>query len=110
MKYSILNMSDNNKRILFYMMLSSVILYFIFLPGVSFLYHTGDDYRYAFGGLGKACIKDDGFEFMITLGRPLQAYMDCAVFKFAYTLERMKMIRIFSVVLMGCALGLILEW
>lgn len=83
-----------------------VIFYFIFYPAINILFYAGDDFKYAFGGWHQLCRADDGFEFVLTLGRPLQGYMDCIVFKYAHTLERLSFIRLFSVVVMGCCLGL----
>ena len=90
--------------------ISAVVLYFIFAPAINMLFYAGDDFRYALGGYNKACRLDDGFEFMLTLGRPVQAYMDCLSFKFAYTMERMRIIRIFAVIFMGCGMGLFARW
>lgn len=98
------------KRLFILILASTIVLYFIFAPAVSILYYAGDDYRYAFGAWSKACRSDDGFEFMLTLGRPLQAYLDCLNYKFAYTFERMHYLRLFSVVMMGCTMGLLIDW
>ncbi|EKD70265.1 MAG: hypothetical protein ACD_46C00582G0003, partial [uncultured bacterium] len=52
----------------------------------------------------------DGFYFMQTLGRPLQAYLDCFSYKFGYTLERMGILRAISVALIGVAIALFADW
>jgi len=110
MKNLIQSTGLEKKKIFFVVCLSTFILYFIFAPAVNALYYAGDAYRYAFGGISKACKLDDGFEYMFTLGRPIQAYLDCAIFKFAYTLERMSYVRIVSVILLGCSMGLLIDW
>ena len=99
----------NNKRLLLFIFASTILLYFIFFPAVNSLYYSHDDFRYLFGGFSKACKTDDGFEFMWTLGRPLQAYLDCLNYKFGYTFERMREVRIFSVILLGCGMGLLAD-
>lgn len=98
------------KHTLSFILISSILLYFIFSPAFNILYYAGDDFRYAFGGLSKACSTDDGYYFMITLGRPLQALLDCASYKFAYNLEHMQILRIISVCIMGVGMGLFAEW
>ncbi len=95
------------KRLISYILLSFVVLYVIFSPAINQLYYSSDDFRYAFGGLNKTCVSDDGFEFMLTLGRPIQAYIDCASYKFAYTLERMQILRLFSLLLLATTIGLL---
>src|SRR3990167_1337439 len=102
--------THRHRQIFLYMMVSSILLYFVFSPAINVIYYGGDDYRYAFGGLNKACQADDSFSFMWTLGRPLQAYIDCLTFKFAYTIERMSVVRLLAVVCMGCAMGLLVDW
>ncbi|OGT47442.1 MAG: hypothetical protein A3E83_01710 [Gammaproteobacteria bacterium RIFCSPHIGHO2_12_FULL_41_20] len=89
---------------------STLLFYFIFSPAINILHYFGDDYRYAFGGFFKSCSGDDGYYFMRTIGRPMQAYLDCLNYKFAFTLERMKMLRGLSVVLLGWAVGLFAAW
>jgi len=106
---NILNLTDR-KRIFLYILASIVLFYFILSPAITILYYAADDYRYALGGLNKACGTDDGFYFVLTLGRPLQGYMDCWNYKFGYTLEHMKIIRFISVLLMGWAAGLFADW
>src|SRR3990167_1594667 len=98
-----------NQRLFALIFSSMVLLYFVFLPATNLLYYAGDDFRYAFGGFTKACKTDDSFEFMWTLGRPLQAYLDCLTYKFAYTLERMRDVRLLSVILLGCGMGLLAD-
>lgn len=103
-------MSENRKYTLIYIFASTVLLYFIFAAAVNILYYAGDDYRYALGGYDKACSTDDGFYFMLTLGRPIQAYLDCLNYKFAFTLEHMRLIRWLAVLLLGCGMGLYADW
>lgn len=98
------------KWLVIYTLISIALLYLIFAPAMNFLYYGGDDYRYAFGNPGLSCRRDEGFSFMVTVGRPLQAYMDCLSFRYAYTLERMRDIRLIAVLLMGCSMGLIADW
>ena len=97
-------------RLLTFILASIILLYFIFAPGINGTYYACDDFRYAFGGLHQSCKSDDGFEFMLTLGRPIQAYLDCINYKFAYTTERMSLARLSSVSLMGCGMGLLAEY
>ncbi len=97
-------------RLLTFVILSIIIFNFILAPAVNILYYAADDFRYAFGGFSKACSTDDGFYFVLTLGRPIQAYMDCLNYKLGYTLQHMAVIRFISVVLMGCAAGFFAEW
>ena len=97
-------------RLLTFIILSIILFNFILAPGVNILYYAADDFRYAFGGYAKACGTDDGFYFVLTLGRPIQAYMDCLNYKLGYTLQHMVVIRFISVVLMGCAAGFFAEW
>lgn len=99
-----------SQSILFYIVASVLLLYFIYEPAIHILYYAGDDYRYAFGGADKSCGTDDGFYFMLTLGRPIQAYLDCLNYKFAYTLERMSVLRLIAVCLMGCGMGMLAQW
>ncbi len=101
---------EERKWLLIYSLCSIALLYLIFAPAINFLYYGGDDYRYTFGNPGLSCAKDDGYHFMMTLGRPLQAYMDCLSFRYAFTVERMRDIRIVAVLLMGCSAGLIADW
>lgn len=100
----------NRGRLLTFILASIILLYFIFAPGINGTYYAADDFRYAFGGYNQSCKNDDGFEFMLTLGRPLQAYLDCINYKFAYTMERMSIARLISVFLMGCGMGLLAEY
>lgn len=104
------NAMAKKERLLMFILFSILLLYFIFAPALNGLFYTGDDFRYAFGGYGKSCGGDDGFYFMKTLGRPLQAYIDCLSYRFAYTFERMRVVRFISVVLLGCVMGLLAEW
>src|SRR3990167_1706681 len=104
------NIRHYNGSILAFSIVGVMAMYFIFAPAINLLYYNVDAFRYVYGGFGQSCKSDDGFEFMLTLGRPLQAYLDCFVYKFAYTLERMKTIRLISIILMGCATGLFAEW
>ncbi len=99
----------NQKRTLICIIISIFFVYLIFSPSVNLLYYASDDFRYALGGLHKSCSADDGFGFVKTLGRPIQAYLDCGSYKFGYTLERMRVLRLVSVVLMGFASGLLAD-
>src|SRR3990167_7801528 len=105
-----MSMVDRQKMNIAFMVAGATIMFFIFAPAINIPFYNGDAYRYVFGGFGQSYKSDVGFEFMLTLGRPLQAYLDCFVYKFAYTLERMKTIRLISIILMGCATGLFAEW
>lgn len=96
---------DKNVLILI-IFLSVVSFIFIFLPAINLPYYAGDAYRYALGGIYQSCKADDGFEFMLTLGRPLQAYLDCFVYKFAYSFEHMKIVRLLAVTLSGIAMAM----
>lgn len=102
--------AEERKWLLIYSLCSIAFLYLVFAPAINFLYYGGDDYRYTFGNPGLSCSKDDGYHFMMTLGRPLQAYMDCLSFRYAFTVERMRDIRLIAVLLMGCSVGLIADW
>ncbi|HLB41342.1 MAG TPA: hypothetical protein VJN02_00570 [Gammaproteobacteria bacterium] len=106
---SIQSLSDRN-RLLMFIIASVVLLYFIFAPATHILYYGGEDFRYAVGGAKRLCKHDDGFYFMKTLGRPLQAYMDCIVYKFTHTLQQMIFIRILAVVMLGIGMGLLADW
>lgn len=97
-------------RLLTYFLVSAAFLYFVFSPAINILYYAGDSFRYAFGGFDKRCGTDDGFYFMMTLGRPLQAYLDCVSYKFAYTMERMAILRMVSVGLLALAVALFSDW
>lgn len=101
--------TKDRKQLFFLICASIFILYFIFSPALNTLYHTGEDLRYTFGGYNKTCASDDGFYFVMTLGRPLQGYMDCLSYKYGFSLEHMRIIRIFSVALMGCGMGLLAD-
>ncbi|EKD71525.1 MAG: hypothetical protein ACD_46C00168G0001, partial [uncultured bacterium] len=57
-------------RLITYLFISVILLYFVFSPAINILYYSSDDFRYAFGGFDKSCSTDDGFYFMQTLGRP----------------------------------------
>ena len=100
----------SRKRLIIFIFISTIVLYFVFSPATNLLYYVGDDFRYAFGGWSKTCGSDDGFYFAKTIGRPIQAYMDCLNFKFAYTLEHMRIVRFISICLLGCSMGLLAEW
>ena len=89
---------------------STLILYLIFSPSIHILHYSGDDFRYSFGGMTKSCAKNDDYHFMLTIGRPLQTFIDCLGFKFAYTLEGMRVIRIVTVVTIGVTMGLLADW
>lgn len=93
-------------RLLTYVFVSILLLYFIFAPAIHILYYGGEDLHYTFGGFDKSCSTDDGYYFMRTLGRPFQAQMDCLSYKFAYTMERMVILRAISVGLMALAVAL----
>lgn len=93
-----------------YLFASFIGLYFIFGPAIHILYYSNDDYHYVLGGFGKSCHLDDGFYFMKTLGRPLQAYIDCMSFQFAYTLEAMRMLRLTAVILLASIWALLTFW
>ena len=113
MAHQIMKINDivtNHASSIAFVFAGAIVMFFIFSPAIHISFYNGDAYRYVFGGFGQSCKSDDGFEFMLTLGRPLQAYLDCFVYKFAYTLERMKVIRLLSVVLMGCTMGMFAEW
>lgn len=97
-------------RVANYILISIVILYFILAPGVNILYYGGEDFRYAMGGAHRTCGGDDGFYFMKTLGRPLQAYMDCVVYKSIYSLNQLPWLRFIAVALLGIGMGLVAEW
>lgn len=97
------------KRLITFILASIVLFYFIFAPGIQGAYYAGDDFRYAFGGHSQRCTSDDGFSFVLTLGRPIQAYLDCANYKLGYTFERMSMLRFCAVFFMGCGAGLLAE-
>lgn len=101
---------NNKTQIFAYIFISSLVLYFIFAPSVNMLFYAGDDFRYGLGGYSKSCGMDDSFYFMFTLGRPLQAYLDCLSYKFAFSFERMRIIRLIAVLLMGCGMGLMIAW
>ncbi|HLB41336.1 MAG TPA: hypothetical protein VJN02_00540 [Gammaproteobacteria bacterium] len=100
----------SNIHIIAFTFAAAIAMYFIFLPVINIFFYAGDDFRYAFGNLHQACKADDGFEFMLTLGRPIQAYVDCMVFKYAHTVERMSMVRLFSIVLMAGVIGLLTDY
>lgn len=100
----------DRKRLFFFISMSFVLLYFIFSPATHILYYGGEDFRYAVGGTNRLCKQDDGFYFMRTLGRPLQAYMDCMVYKVTQTLAHMVVLRIFAVFLLGLGMGLLADW
>src|SRR3990167_470836 len=106
---SIQHLSDRN-RLFMFIIASIVLLYFIFAPATHILYYGGDDFRYAVGGAHRLCKQDDSFYFMKTLGRPLQAYLDCVVYKFIHTMQQMVFIRILAVVLLGVGMGLLADW
>ena len=106
---SIQHLSDRH-RLFMFIIASIVLLYFIFAPATHILYYGGDDFRYAVGGAHRLCKQDDSFYFMKTLGRPLQAYLDCVVYKFTHTLQQMIFIRILAVVLLGVGMGLLADW
>jgi len=105
-RLSVLRYSDL-KNILSIFFFSCLFLYFVFAPAVNLYYFGGDDYRYLFGSPSTACKLDDGFEFMLTLGRPLQAYLDCLSFKFANSIESMSVVRLICVLIMGIGMGLL---
>ncbi len=100
----------SKKRLILFIFISTIALYFIFSPALNFFYYGGDDFRYAFGGWNKTCASDDGFYFAGTVGRPIQAYMDCLNYKFANTLEHMRVVRLVALALLGCSMGLLAEW
>lgn len=105
------NKEKINKARLFALIASSIVIFiFIFSPGLNVLYHSADDFRYALGGYNKACSTDDGFYFVLTLGRPIQAYMDCLNYKFGYSLQHMAVLRYVSAILIGCSVGFFAEW
>ncbi|HLB41343.1 MAG TPA: hypothetical protein VJN02_00575 [Gammaproteobacteria bacterium] len=89
---------------------SMFILYLIFAPSLHILYYSGDDFKYSFGGISKSCAESDGYHFMLTVGRPLQTFVDCLGFKFADTLEGMRVIRIVTVMTIGMVMGLLADW
>ncbi len=100
------NALQKNIYLSLFILIGMITSYFVFFPAINLHYYFGDAYRYVFGGLGQSCKADDGFEFMLTLGRPLQAYLDCFVYQFAYNLTRMEMVRTLAVLGMGLSLGL----
>ncbi|EKD71526.1 MAG: hypothetical protein ACD_46C00168G0002 [uncultured bacterium] len=108
--YKLQNYLSEKKWLLIYTLTSIALLYLIFSPAVNFLYYAGDDFRYTFGNPDLSCRRDDGFYFMMTLGRPLQAYMDCISFRYAYVVENMRYVRLIAVLLMGISVGLIADW
>lgn len=107
---SIINYVKNKERVLILILLNIILLFFIFSFSINALYYAFDSYRYALGGPEKLCSQDDGFYFVKTLGRPIQAYVDCLSFKFAYTLEKMRLLRCATIIIMGCVMGLFSEW
>jgi len=110
MQDSFASMLSNRKHLFFLIIASTILLYFVFSPTLNMLFYGGDDFRYAFGGPSKSCATDDGFYFAKTVGRPIQAYMDCFSYKFFYNLERMRLLRIIAVGLMGGGMGLLAYW
>src|SRR3990167_11237424 len=89
---------------------SMLILYLIFSSSIHILHYSGDDFKYSFGGITKSCAENDDYHFLLTIGRPLQTFIDCLGFKFAYTLEGMRIIRIVTVVTIGVTMGLLADW
>src|SRR3990167_57850 len=89
---------------------SMLILYLIFSSSIHILHYSGDDFKYSFGSMSQSCAKNDGYHFMLTVGRPLQTFIDCLGFKFAYTLNGMRIIRIATVATMGVVMGLLADW
>ncbi len=102
-------LSDKHRLRMFFLA-SIILLYFVFAPGAQILYYGGEDLRYAVGGINRLCKQDDGFFFMKTLGRPLQAYLDCMVYKFTPTIQHMVVVRTIAVVLLGIGMGLLADW
>lgn len=97
-------------RFYHYIFISIFLLYLIFLPTLNILHYSGDDFKYSFGATYKSCAENDGYHFMLSVGRPLQAMVDCLGFKFGYTLFGMKIMRIFTVIAMGIVMGLLVDW
>ena len=98
------------KRISTYFLLSSIVLYFIFLIPIHSSYYGGEDLKFLFGGWNKPCVMEDGFNWVKSLGRPLQAYMECASFKYASSLAGLKVIRFICILLFGLGMGLFADW
>src|SRR3990167_7515305 len=88
---------------------SMLILYLIFSSSIHILHYSGDDFKYSFGGVTKSCAENGDYHFLLTVGRPLQTFIECLGFKFAYTLEGMRGLRILTVITMGCAMGLLAD-
>src|SRR3990167_6490985 len=104
------NIRHYNGSILAFSIVGVMAMYFIFAPAINLLYYNVDAFRYVYGGFGQSCKSDDGFEFYVTFGPSLEGVFDLFVYKFCYSLERMKTIRLISIILMGCATGLFAEW
>lgn len=99
---------DQRKWLLIFF--SLFILYLIFSPAIHILHYSGDDFKYSFGGISKSCAENDDYHFLLTTGRPLQTFVDCLGFKFGYTLEGMRTIRLLTVITMGMVMGLLADY
>lgn len=87
-----------------------ISIYFIYSPVLHIPFYHHDIYRYSVGGFYKACMEDYGYLNMYIQVRPLQALLDCAHFKLAYTVQRMSFIRFECIMLISFFAALFAYW
>jgi hypothetical protein len=87
------------KELFLYFILGFIVLYFVYSAALTLPFYHHDVYKYSTGGIHKACTSNQGHEYIISLGRPISAYLDCLNNDMGYTFAGMRYLRIFCALL-----------
>jgi hypothetical protein len=97
--------SNMKKEAIFYLLLGIVGIFLIFLPITYIPFYHHDIYKFSTGGFHQACSSNQGHSFIVTLGRPFSAYLDCLNNKIGNTLGGITLIRVCCLLLIGVMVG-----
>jgi hypothetical protein len=93
-----------------YFVLSAAAIFFVFSGAITIPFYHHDIYKFSMGGVNQACNMDQGFSFIVTLGRPIAAYLDCVNNKFGNTLQGVAWIRIVCVLVTALGMSWFALW
>lgn len=93
------------KQFFIYFILSALALYFVFSPAINIPFYHHDIYKFVTGGFHQACSHEPGFEFIMTLGRPVTAYIECLNNKVGNTLESVAYLRVLYLLLIAATIS-----
>jgi len=104
------DLSHKKVSIWVFIILNIVACYLVYAPTLHIPFYHHDIYKFSNGGLGVSCEKEAGYAYLYDLGRPISAWLDCANFKVANTVDNIIYARLACVFLIGLTMGIVAFW